>query len=187
MNAVSAMTWKSTALLTGATTLAAWLAAPPPARTARSSEGGATSKAFVTSAIEAEAARLSARLRPQAALSTPERNPFRFESPRVAAPVRRTPEAAPVAAAAEAVASLPEWPAIRLTGVATDVVAGASERTAIFSGPEGVLLVREGETVLNRYRVTRINEEAVDVTRLADGVSRRISLSPAPEALSPKP
>jgi hypothetical protein len=65
-----------------------------------------------------------------------------------------------------------------LTGVATDIVAGAPQRIAIFSSRDGVLLVREGETVLDRYRVTAIDSDAVEIARLDDGASRRISLAP---------
>jgi hypothetical protein len=63
-------------------------------------------------------------------------------------------------------------------GVATDVVGGEPQRTAIFSGRDDVLLVREGETVLELYRVTRIDENGVEIVRLADEARLRLDLNP---------
>lgn len=180
MSPVSPMTWKSTALLTGVTALATWLAAPatPPATSRRV---GVPAQAPVSSTIEVEAARLSART-PSAALPTvPRRNPFEFE-PRAAGPAGAasgaTPVASPVATLPPEVVALEAWPVVRLTGLASDVVAGVPQRIAIFSSRDGVLLVREGETVLDRYRVTRIDDDGVEIARLEDGLSRRISLAP---------
>ncbi len=169
------MTWKSTALLTGVTALATWLAAPatPPAASARPRPQAALP---ASSSIEVEAARLSARTPPSTPQTTPRRNPFEFAA--VVAPARTA-----ASSGASAVPSLlqtvaAEWPAVRLTGVATDIVAGAPQRMAIFSSRDGVLLVREGETVLDRYRVTAIDSDGVEIARLEDGASRRISLAP---------
>jgi hypothetical protein len=171
------MTWKSAALITGATALVAWLAAPstPMGPASAAGNAGTTAAPPVTSTIETEAARLSARTQPQASAPRPQRNPFEFARSRemtaVAAPrVETTP--VPV------LPPVPEWPAVRLTGVATDIVADTPQRTAIFSGRDGVFLVREGETVLDRYRVTRIEEEAVEITRLEDAANLRIELTP---------
>ena len=178
MPSVPSMTWKSTALLAGATTLATWLAAPPPQATTSQSGavGSAPSRGFATSEIESEAAKLSARLRAEVPLTLPARNPFRFDTPR---PARPNPASAPVSQASPAVPNpQPEWPAVRLTGLAEETLEGTPQRTAIFSSANGVLLVREGETILDQYRVTRIDGEGVDVTRLEDGSSRRLTLAP---------
>jgi hypothetical protein len=179
------MTWKSTALVTGATTLAAWLAAPPLAPTSPpqvAAGRGAPSSAPVTSEIEREADRLAARTRPSTPLAGLERDPFQFGLRRSqASPARRAEFTPPP----QVSTPQPEWPAVRLTGIATDMVADVPQRTAIFSGRNGVLLVREGETVLDRYRVTRIDGEAVEITRLEDGLSRQISLKA--QAASPEP
>lgn len=164
------MTWRSTALLTGATTLAAWLAAPAPApvRSAGGSDA-APARTPRVSEIEAEADRLSARVQPSAPLVPPERNPFAFGA--VRAPLRR-PQVVEVPAAPVAA---PAAPSIRLTGIATDLVDGATVRTAIFSSPDGLLFVREGETAAGLYRVTRVDEDGVEVTRIDDGATRRIT------------
>jgi len=164
-------------LLAGATTLATWLAAPPPqATTNQTAAGTARSKGFATSEIESEAAKLSARLRTEVPLTLPARNPFRFDNPR---PARPNPTLAPVSEVSPALPNPePEWPAVRLTGLAEEASEGTPQRTAIFSSVNGVLLVREGETILDQYRVTRIDAEGVDVTRLEDGSSRRLTLAP---------
>jgi hypothetical protein len=176
MPPVPSMTWKSTALLAGATTLATWLAAPPQATTNQSSAAGPTSsQRFATSEIESEAAKLGARLRAEVPLTLPARNPFRFDTP---PPVRPNPASTVPEASSALPNPQPDWPAARLTGLAEETVEGTPQRTAIFSSANGVLLVREGETILDQYRVTRIDGEGVDVTRLDDGSSRRLTLAP---------
>jgi hypothetical protein len=61
--------------------------------------------------------------------------------------------------------------------VAEDVVGDRVERTAILSSPGGVLLVREGDDVAGQYRVSKIENEAVELVRLSDGSALRLSLS----------
>jgi hypothetical protein len=39
----------------------------------------------------------------------------------------------------------------------------------------GVLLVHEGDTVLDDYRVGRIEPESVELVRLSDGTSTRLT------------
>jgi hypothetical protein len=39
-----------------------------------------------------------------------------------------------------------------------------------------VLLVHEGDDVLGQFRVERIGEDAVDLTRITDGSSLRLTL-----------
>jgi hypothetical protein len=65
---------------------------------------------------------------------------------------------------------------VSLSGIAEDVVDGQPRRTAVLSTPSDVLLVREGEEVLGRYRVVRIESEAVELLSLDDGGTVRISL-----------
>ena len=51
---------------------------------------------------------------------------------------------------------------IQLRGIATDVVNGASEHTAIVTTDAGLLLVRQGE-MAGEYRVAKIEDEAIEL------------------------
>jgi hypothetical protein len=175
------MTWKSYAAASGATVLAGWLASSPPATVA---DGGRVApvrspRAAVatTSAsdIEELASRLQSRLRRETSYARPARNPFRFESvPVASAPPVSAPSNVPAQIAAPFV---PPPPTVTLVGIAEDGADQGSERTAILSSPDGVLLVRRGDDVLGQYRVSAIDAEAVDLTSLADGSTLRLSLA----------
>jgi hypothetical protein len=65
---------------------------------------------------------------------------------------------------------------VSLSGVATDQAGDRTVRTAILSSPSGVLLVHEGDDVLGQFRVDRIGEDAVDLTRISDGSTLRLTL-----------
>jgi len=111
------------------------------------------------------------------AYPAPARNPFRFASRQPGAGL--APAAAPAAPPELSVppgAVAPVLPRVALAGIAEDTVNGRVDRTAVVSGPEGVLLVREGQEILGRYRVARIESEAVDLVGLADGETRRLTL-----------
>jgi hypothetical protein len=171
------MTWKSYAVVSSATALAAWLAAQPPATPPGTAPVPATDLAAGTtgaSNILEEDARLQARVREQVEYQRPERNPFRFNAaprsalgtPRAAEPVI---EAVPMPAAL-----LP--PPVSLSGIAENQVGERTERTAILSSPGGVLLVREGDQVLGQYRVGRVEANAVELIRVDDGTTTRLTL-----------
>lgn len=168
------MTWKSTAVVSGATVLVGWLASSPPS-TAPASSTPAQSRtvagAPAATDIEQQATRLQAGLRQDAVYREPERNPFRF------GPSRSLPRSEPEAAAPP-LASVPPppVPSIALSGVAEDQVGDRPERTAVLSSPSGVLLVQEGDVVLDLYRVVSIERDAVELVTLADGVRIRLSL-----------
>ncbi len=180
------MNWKVTAAGLMATAVAGLvgLTTPPvpdadvrdPARRAspvRPAAAAATS-------ISEEAVRLRARLRAETAYREPDRNPFRFGAGRPAssAPVARAQTPGPTADV-PAVAPSPPPPPIVLSGVATEVVAGASRRTAILGTIQGVLLVREGDAVGAEYRVTKVEQQAVELVT-PDGTVRRIALTSRP-------
>ncbi|MBI4264896.1 MAG: hypothetical protein HY657_11015 [Acidobacteria bacterium] len=172
------MTWKSYAAVSGATVLAGWLASAPPSIGPASAPAQAEPPEAVPPSaldVEQQAARLQAGLRQQAAYREPDRNPFRFA---VRPEARNTPDASRAPAAVEAVAPLPPPPPISLSGIAEDRVGDRVERTAVLSSPSGVLLVREGDEVMGRYRVVKIESEAVDLAPLADGVSLRLAFRP---------
>ena len=69
-----------------------------------------------------------------------------------------------------------EPPPVTLSGIAEDQKGQQMERTAILSSPSGVLLVREGDSVMGEYRVTRIESEAVELVK-SDGTTLRLTLS----------
>ena len=112
-------------------------------------------------------------MRREVAYSQPQRNPFRFGSARP----RGSPgiDVAEAASSAETfVPEVPPPPPVSLAGIAEDQVEQRAERTAILSSPEGVLLVREGEDVLGQYRVAKIESDAVELVRHADGTTLRL-------------
>ena len=184
------MTWKAYATVSSATVLAGWLASAPPSNApdagapapsqpapsqpapSQTTRRGATPPPD----IEREAARLEARVRREAAYSQPRRNPFRFGADRPI--VSLATDAAEAASAAETlVPVVAPPPPVSLAGIAEDQVEQRVERTAILSSPDGVLLVHEGEDVLGQYRVAKIESEAVELVRHADGTIFRLSFS----------
>jgi hypothetical protein len=65
---------------------------------------------------------------------------------------------------------------VSLSGIGEDVVDGQPRRTAVLSTPSDVLLVREGDEILGRYRVIRIESEAVELLSIGDGAVLRLGL-----------
>ena len=179
MGALS-MTWKSYVVVSGAGLLATYLVTPPLRPDAQpplpSGQGGRSVSAGPGLDIEEEAARLQARRRAAAAFREPARNPFRFGETH--APARRAARApVRVEPTAGIVPAPPEPPFIVLSGIATDVIDGETERTAILTTPAGVVLVRVGEMVGADYRVRAIHEDAVDLESAGDGAARTLRFS----------
>jgi hypothetical protein len=176
---LASMTWKSTMVLSGAGVLATWMAAAPPssvgmAPTPRPSGAGQGSS--IEAQVEEEASKLEVRLRQNAAYAVPDRNPFRFNARRAQERLE-TPQSAPPPAAVIAPPRVtPPLPV--LAGMATDIVDGAEQRTAILSLSGAVVLAREGDELAGRYRVNRVEAEAVELVRLDDGSLVRIGLKP---------
>jgi hypothetical protein len=172
------MTWKSYAAVSGATVLAGWLASSPPSNAptpgARAASNPAPRRrAEAPTDIEEQAARLQSRLQVARAYTEPQRNPFRFAERRSAAPNPR--ESAPVVEAPPPIDLAPAGPRVSVAGIAEEQLDGRVERTAILSSPMGVLLVHEGDTVLDDYRVGRIEAESVELVRLSDGTSTQLT------------
>ena len=171
------MTWKSYAAVSGATVLAGWFASTPPSNTPTHATSGSASRpratTSVSSDIEQQAVRLQARGRADHPFAESQRNPFRFEA-RAAASHRETviePRPAEPTAPVE-----PPRPMVSVSGIAEDQVDGRTERTAILSSPAGILLVHEGDEVLGRYRVARIEGEAVELVGLTTADTIRLRL-----------
>lgn len=174
------MTWKSTAVASSVTVVGMWLASyAPVGRPAGGvSTPGTTGTAQSSIDIQHEARRLHDRLEHVGAYREPARNPFSFAPPRrrpVLPAAEREPVIEDVPAAIE-----PEPPAFRLSlaGIAEDGADGAVVRTAVISTPDGVLLVKTGDVVGDRYTVAAIGPGSVDLARLDDGTPVRLSLRP---------
>jgi hypothetical protein len=173
-----AMTWKSYALVSGAGVLSMWfVAAPPsrmPGRVTPTQPRAAAGAAAAAVDIEEQANRLQARLQQEALYREPGRNLFRFAPKPEPRPAAAAPEV-PVPAVPQLPAPPPPLP-MRLAGVAVDQNGDAIVRTAILSTFSGVVLARPGDEILDRFRVTAVEEEAVDLVTLADGTPVRLTL-----------
>ena len=181
MPAVSPMTWKAYTAVSGATVLAGWLASAPPSSAPGTSgpapNQAAPGRAAAQPDIAREAARLTARARREAAYTLPQRNLFRFGAARPMAS-RGTDIPEPAPPAETPAPSLAPPPAVSLSGIAEDPIEQRIDRTAILSSRDDVLLVREGDTVLGEYRVTKIESEAIELLRIVDGTTLRLTLKP---------
>jgi hypothetical protein len=172
------MTWKSTAAASGVMVVATWLASHAPVGGPREQRATAPSPAHTETAaaeIQREAARLHLRLNQVASYKLPRRNPFRFSD----RPVARVIPRPPVAVSEEIPPTAPpEPPTIRITlsGIGEDVVDDQVIRTAIVSTPENVHIVKVGDTIGDAYKVTKIDADAVELSRLDDGSTLRLVL-----------
>jgi len=124
--------------------------------------------------LATEIGRLRDRLRPTTTPRQPGRNLFRFH----AAPVAHVPVAAP---APPPVDMPPPGPAVvpmRLVGMAEDPGAEPDSpvRIAFISVSGQLFNVKEGESILDRYRVTKITADVVELTDATDGSVRRLAL-----------
>jgi hypothetical protein len=173
------VSWKSYAVVSGATVLAGWLASTPPSNAPESAVStrrpSAAPRDIPASDIEREAERLQVRVGREVEYAEPQRNPFRFGAAR--ADVDRggdIPAPAPPPPPTVVLPVAPP-PPVSLSGIAEDQDGQRVERTAILSSPAGVLLVHEGDPVLGDYRVSRIEAEAVELVK-TDGTTLRLRL-----------
>jgi hypothetical protein len=70
----------------------------------------------------------------------------------------------------------PPPPRITLDGIATDVVDGHEQRTAILKTDAGIVLVREGEQVAGQFKVGKIGADAAELVKISDGSVLRLAL-----------
>jgi hypothetical protein len=173
------MTWKLYALLSGAAFVGTYLVSGPAAipharpQTSRVTVPQSAPASTVETDIQVLADRLESHVRGDTTYHPPTRNPFTFGQPHLSA----RPVTSPKVAELPPPPPIPVGPSVKLSGIAEDRVNGVLQRTAIFSGPMGVLLAREGETVDGSYRIVSIDENAVTLERASDGTSLRLSLS----------
>ena len=125
-------------------------------------------------ALAAEIARLHERLRPTITPHDPPRNLFQFTSARQ--PVVLAPTKPALTEAAPVVPIAPAAPPFKLIGIAEDAGEAGIMRTAIVSAPGQLFLVKEGQNVTLRYRVTKIGGDAVDLEDLGDHTTLRLAL-----------
>jgi hypothetical protein len=145
----------------GGGVLATWLAvtpnhAVPPVTTTAPQQPAATRD---PSAVDWKAQAERLRWRTEAVtLRASTRNPFRFNSPKPAAPSTPPRESGVQSAAIEPTTpTAPIGPVMKLSGVAQK----GGKRTAILSGDGQIYLVGEGDSVVGRFTVVTIDPEAV--------------------------
>ena len=120
-----------------------------------------------------EITRLHERLRPEA-VPRLGRNLFAFHaSIQRHSPIVEPPKAAISEAIAPPALLLPP---LKLDGIAEDPGPNGLVRTAIISADGQLFLVKEGEAVTARYRVTKIADDVVELTDALDGSTRRLPL-----------
>jgi hypothetical protein len=124
--------------------------------------------------VNAQAARLQARLAHAPVPENHPRNPFAF-----AVTPRPARAAQPIAAAAveEAPAFIPPPPALTLMGIAEEYVIGGFRRTAVIGGEaDAIFMVMEGDRVGDRYKVTKIGADAIELEDLVTKGYRRLAM-----------
>lgn len=179
------MTSRTTAFYgVGAALLFTYLAAANmPTRESRTEERAARHAALPGSAlagdVRAQAARLQARMA-QAPVPDPNpRNPFSFgPPPRAVRPMTGDPIVhAAIVPEGPLAAITPRLPALTLMGIAEETLPAGVRRTAVIGGDgDAVYMVVEGQPVGDRYRVTKIGADAVELEDLVTKGYRRIAL-----------
>lgn len=110
---------------------------------------------------------------PTAAPRQPGRNLFKF---RQAPAVRPSGAAAVPAAPAPDIPAPPPLPPMRLIGISEDPGPDGPMRKVFISGDGQLFIAKEGDTVMTRYKVTRISADVVELTDIEDGTVRRLAL-----------
>jgi hypothetical protein len=122
--------------------------------------------------VQSQAARLHERMAEAPAPSAAVRNPFAFGESRVQ---RAAHDVAP--APAEAGPAVAPAPALLLMGIAEETTPAGPRRTAVIGGEgDTIFMVVEGESVGDRYKVTKIGADAVELEDQATKGYRRLAL-----------
>jgi hypothetical protein len=128
--------------------------------------------------VRSQAAKLHARMADAPVPDTNRRNPFSFAPPARAARAvigDGLVHAATVPDAA--LAPAPPLPALTLMGVAEETLPAGVRRTAVIGGEgDAIYMVVEGQAVGDRYKVTRIGVDAVELEDLVTHGYRRIAM-----------
>jgi hypothetical protein len=171
------MTWKLYAVVSAGAFVATYLVSTPKPEVAQSAAPAAQARtprpSAAASEIESLADSLHVRLHSDATFQAPGRDPFHFRT-RAQQPPAFVP---PPAVVANIPPPPPPLPVLSLSGIASDVVDGTPQRSAVISLPAGVLIVREGESVAGLYTVVAIGEDTIELQALADGSRRTLRLA----------
>jgi hypothetical protein len=172
---------RAAAYVSGGALLVAWFAAAAsspiedlaPARDSAPRSISTAGTESVAADVQTQAVKLRQRLAQAPAPDLHQRNPFSFAP----APVVRMPAPAPKPAAAEPPPIDPVVPALSLMGVAEEMSPEGLHRTAVIGGSgDAIYMVMEGQTVTERYRVTAISADAVELKDLITGAYRRLAM-----------
>jgi hypothetical protein len=128
----------------------------------------------IASEVESQAARLQTRMAHAPVVEQNPRNPFSFgEVPRprpaqiVRAAVADEPAPAPP----------PALPMLTLMGIAEETTPQGIRRTAVIGGEaDALFMVTEGQPVGDRYKVTKIGADAVELEDILTKAYRRLAL-----------
>jgi Tfp pilus assembly protein PilP len=147
---------------------------PAPSRAPHAAPGGPASLA---GEVNAQAARLQARMAQAPVPDKSPRNPFSFALPARLARVDDGMVHAAVAVEPAAAPEAPPLPVLTLMGIAEETTAAGPRRTAVI-GAEGdtLYMVVEGQAVGARYKVTKIGADAVELEDVVSKAYRRLAL-----------
>jgi hypothetical protein len=146
---------------------------PVPARPARPAR---VAPDALAAEIQSEAARLHARIAEAPAPARALRNPFAFGGARTSREAAAA-STAQATVAANALPAAPPMPELLLMGIAEETSPSGPHRTAIIGGAgDALYMVVEGDAVANRYRVTKIGADAVELEDQVTKAYRRIAL-----------
>jgi Tfp pilus assembly protein PilP len=158
----------------GGGVLATWLAVSPnPTNNAATTPSAVRRESPPTHATAEELNAQATRLRERTtalALRPSTRNPFTFNTRKVAPRAAATGEPADSPALAPVI-PVPVGPALKLSGIARK----AGKRTAIISGDGQIYLVSEGDLVAGSYVVVKVDADAVHLLDPA-GIEQRLVL-----------
>lgn len=146
---------------------------PSPERAARPAATSGTESLAVE--VRSQAAKLHARMADAPVPDTNPRNPFSF-APAARAAVRDSLVHAAVVPDAPPAALPPPLPALTLMGVAEETLPAGIRRTAVIGEGDTIYMVVEGQSVGDRYRVTKIGVDAVELEDLLTKGYRRIGM-----------
>lgn len=108
----------------------------------------------------------------------PVADPFRGRPSPLRGPAAVPVTAGPGALVTPTLAEPPRWPHLELIGLAEGQEHGRPVRTAIVSGPAGVLHARAGDVLEEIYRVERVEPDGADVRLLPEDRVLRLALRP---------
>ena len=164
---------RAAAYVLGGMLLAAWLAAaagvgrpsipPLPVQSA-----DAVQLDTLASGVQSQAARLRQRLSSAPAPRATLRNPFEFVHLQPDAAVNDHKPASPTTPVNDS----PPEPNLILIGLAED----GGTRTAVIESGDDLVMAKEGETIVGRYRIAKVAGDAIELVDLITGTTRRLFL-----------